>query len=121
MKNFRVKLDTVESALLVLDTRIRRIFGNRSCHEAGRKFFQFVAVGIPDAQLLREPGEEFTGLLDGELTVAVFARLAVRHVAAEVVPHELHPVADAEHGDAERENLRIRVGRRFRVNALRTA
>ena len=121
VKHFRVKLDAVEPAPLVLDTRIRRIFGNCSCDEARRKFFQFVAVGIPDAQLLREPGEEFTGPLDGELTVAVFARLAVRHVAAEVVPHELHPVADTEHGDAEGKNLRIRVGRRFRVNALRTA
>jgi hypothetical protein len=121
VENLRVKLDAVEPALLVLNSGERRVIRHRRRDETGGQFLKLVAVGIPDAELLRQAGEELARFLDREVTVAVFACLAVRDVTAEVVPHELDAVADAEHGHAELENLRIRMRRRLRVNTLRTA
>ena len=43
------------------------------------------------------------------------------HAAAERLAHELHAVADAEHGDAEIENRRIALRRAVGINARRAA
>ena len=52
-----------------------------------------------------KPGEKLARLLDREVAVAVFARLAERDLAAEEIAHELHAIANAEHRHAELENL----------------
>ena len=52
---------------------------------------------------------------------AVFAPGAELHLAAQMMRHQLHPVANAEHRNAERKNLRIELRRALVVNAGRPA
>ena len=96
-----VELDAIEAALRVLNPGKGRIFRDGRGHEAGRQLGEFVAVRVPDPELARQAGEELAGAPDGELAVAILARLAQRDLAAEEVPHELDAVADAQHGHAE--------------------
>ena len=52
---------------------------------------------------------------------AVLAPGAEFHLPAEMMRHELHPVADAEHRDAQRKNLRIKLRRAALINTRRPA
>ena len=55
---------------------------------------------------------------DADLPSAVFARPGVGDFAAQRVRDELAAVADAEHGDAERKDLRGDVGGILRIDAV---
>src|SRR5215218_1103723 len=54
------------------------------------------------------------------MTVPVFAFAAVLDFAAEEIAHQLHAIADAQHRNAEFEDLGIRMRRVFGVNAFRS-
>ncbi len=65
----------------------------------------FVAVGHPDGQVGGELVEERVFVVDqGDFGVAVLALVGGADLAAEVVRDELQAIADAEHGQAERED-----------------
>src|SRR5258708_5406238 len=55
------------------------------------------------------------------MTVAVFAGLAEGDLAAEEIAHKLHAIANAEDGDAEFKDIRVRMRRGLCVNTLRAA
>ena len=52
---------------------------------------------------------------------AILALVALAHVAAQIVRHELLAVTDAEHGAVGRKNRRIDAGAVAFVNAIRAA
>jgi hypothetical protein len=72
-------------------------------------------VAHPDDLLGREVVEEL-GLAGLELGLAELGCTRALDGAAEIARHELHPVADAERRDPEREDLRVEIGRTVRVD-----
>ena len=64
---------------------------------------------------------EELGLRRLELRLAELGDAGALDRAAEVARHELHPVADAERRDAEREDAGVELGRALRVHGSRPA
>ena len=75
----------------------------------------------PHVLMRGRTGEERRLGGDVDLRASVFALRGRFHFAVEEVRRELHPVADAEDGDAELEDLARAVRRRFGVNRFRSA
>ena len=75
----------------------------------------------PYIDLVGQPGKQQVLLADLTLCRPVFSRRRVVDLATERVTGQLHAVANAKHGDAQAEQLRIASGRAFFVNAHRTA
>ena len=119
-----VELHAVEAAGLVADSDGRA--GGAVCDEAEAlgHLGHIVAVTHPCYALGGEILEQAAVGIEEGGSLAVFAgciRLRGGHLAAKVMRHELAAVANAEHGDAELEYLRIYLRRAGRVNALRAA
>ncbi len=119
-----VELHTVKAALLVADAdgRAGGAVGDEA--EALGHLGHVISVAHPCDALLRQSLEQAAAGIEEGRSFAVFAggiRLCGSDLASEVVRHELAAVADAQHGDAELEYLRIDLRRAGRVNALRAA
>ncbi len=80
-----------------------------------------VAMGHPAGLAVGQAGEEPAGLAHGELRAPELPDLGALDRAAELRGDELHAVADAEHRDAELEQLAIQARRARRVDRRRTA
>ena len=77
---------------------------------------------VPDVDAVAEPVKErAVGAEDAQLARAVFALLGVLDLAAEVMRHELHAVADAEDRQTELEDAGSGCGASSRIHAGRTA
>jgi hypothetical protein len=90
-----------------------------ACHDV-----DLIAMTHPDLCFARHTGEEiicFLTRIDRAMRAAELPDLVALHAAAERLRHELHSVADAEHGDAEIEDARIALRRALGVNAGRAA
>jgi len=119
MEHFGVELDAVEVALDVLDRRKRRVLRRADGLEARRQLDDLVAVGIPDAKLLRQPGKKPARLLDRQGAMAVLAMVALGGFTAEQVAEKLDAVANAEHRHAQLENPAVRNRRLLREDRAR--
>ena len=83
-----------------------------------------IAVAHPHFGVARHAGEQDVGVaafIDRAMGPAVLADLVALHAAAECLAHQLHSVADAEHGNAEVENRRIALRCAVGVHARRSA
>ena len=90
--------------------------------EAGGQFRQPVAMRVPDLQRLGQPGEQRAeAVFDAQRAFAVFTLLSRLDFAAQILRQQLHPVADAEHGEAEFEERAIGQRRRLGIHARRAA
>ncbi len=114
--DLRVELHAVEPVLRVLERRDRRGVGRRGHACSGRRGRDRVAVAHPHELLPRQVVEQGPGLVERDLRLAELRHVVRLHRAAEFESHELHPVADAERGDAELEDLRVGMGRALRVD-----
>ena len=88
----------------------------RAGHEvkSGRQFDRFVAVRHPDGKPGGEAFEKTGAVLDLDVGMAVLALVGGANLATQGVHHELEPVTDAEHGQAQFEHAPVR-GRRVGV------
>ena len=102
-----MELDPVQAALEILDRGDRRLGRARQRREAGRRLEHRVAVRHPALLLGRGAGQQAPGLGDGQRRAPELADLGALDAAAEREHERLHAVADAEHGDAELEQLGI--------------
>src|SRR5207237_968974 len=89
--------------------------------EAGRRRFDAVAVAHPTDHLRREAAEQLVGFDHLQLRLAELAPRFRDHPPAELLCHQLHPVADAEHGYPKVVERRIRLRRAGVVDARRAA
>ncbi|MEY5025724.1 MAG: hypothetical protein RLZZ244_1252 [Verrucomicrobiota bacterium] len=112
-----VELEAVEAAGGVLDDGEGAVVGGGDGLEALGELGDFVAVGVPDFDGFPEALEEGAFAGDAEGAHAVLAAFGIFDFAAEVMPHELHSVADAEDGDAEFEDGGIGLGGVLGVDA----
>ncbi len=76
-------------------------------HEIAVDRLHLIAVAHPDDGFGRHAGEQAVGVVDAADGPAELAAGGRLHLAAEQVTGQLHAVADAEHGDAEVEELRV--------------
>ena len=120
VRHLGVELEPEDRARLVLHRRQRAGVGRGERHEVAAHALHLVAVAHPDGGLGRVGLEERVRVVDRERRAAVLA--GVRRpadLAAQVMASQLHPVADAEHGDAEVEDLGVAVRRAGLVDARR--
>ncbi len=94
-----VELDAVQAALGRLECCDRRRVGAAGDRSSLRRRGHGVTMAHPGGLFLRQAGGEGTGHPDTGL--AEFGRARPLDAAAEVLRHQLHAVADAEHGHAE--------------------
>ena len=107
-----VELDPVEGALGVLDGGHRRLRARGERGESGRRLIDRVPVAHPALLLGGQPVEQAaSAVAERQPAATELARRRLLHPTAELVDHQLHPVTDAEHGDAEFEQLRAERGR----------
>jgi hypothetical protein len=130
MRHFRVPLQAVEMACLVGHCRDRARFGGRHQLEARRHFQHLVTVAHPDLQHavtfrrgeVANAFEQARMIARAHLGVTEFAQVTIVDLAAKLLGHRLHAVADAEHRHAEFEHcLRHarRIGLRDRARTAR--
>ena len=116
-----VELDAVEAALDVLDRGDRRLGRRRQRGEALGRRVHRVAMRHPARLGVRRPGQQAAVLGHGELRAAELADLGALDLAAQREDERLHAVTDAEHRDAELEQLRIEPRGARRVHRRRPA
>ena len=112
-----MELQAEEALGLVLDGGVRAV--GRACDgsETLGQLGQLVPVGVPDFQRVSQPLKERAFRKDLQRAHPVFTAFRVFDLASQVVPHELHSVADSQHGNAQFEKLCGRVGRLLAVDA----
>jgi hypothetical protein len=103
MGDFRMEEEGVEAADLVRHRRDRCVGARRSDGETRRRGLHEVAVAGPDAQLRADRRQHRRAGIDGDRRETELAMRRRRDLPAEHVGHQLHAVADAEHGDVRRE------------------
>ncbi len=119
VRDFRMEQQAVERALRVFHRRHRRVGAGRDDAKAGRRGRDVVAMAGPDAQLARDAAEKARPrVADLDHRVAELTMRRRRDASAQRVGHQLHAVADAEHGRAHLEHRGIRFRRAALGNAL---
>jgi hypothetical protein len=119
--DFGVEQDGVEASILVHHRGHRRVGARRGDGEAGRRALHEIAVARPHAQLGTDRREDRRLFVDADDGVPVFALRRGRDFPAEGIGHQLHAVADAEHGDARLVHDRIAARRGGFRHAPRSA
>ncbi len=109
VRDFGVELHAVEPARLVGHAGDRTSLAGRHQLEAGRQLDHLVAVAHPDVEQamplavnpVLDPLEQLRVPPCPDLGIAELAHLRTLDLAAELLGHRLHAVADPEHRDAE--------------------
>ena len=112
-----VELDAVDPPVDVLERGHGRLARRRERGEARRRREHRVAVRHPAGLLLGQAAEQAPALaVELEVRTAELPHLGALDVAAQAQHDRLHPVADAQHGDPELEQLGIELGGARRVD-----
>ena len=122
VRHLWMKLQGEQLARAILEGGMVRVLGDRDRSEAGRQFRELVSMRIPNLQGLRKVGEEGARpVLDPECAFAEFAFEARLDFATQEMPHDLQPIADAQHGNSQLEDCAIRQGSARGVHTRRAA
>ena len=116
-----MELDAVEAAVRRLERSDRRLGRRRERGEPGWCLVDGVAVRHPARLLMRQVAQQAPLLVHGQLRAAELADLGALDLAAEVEHHRLHAVTDAEHRDAELEQLVAQLRRAVGIDRRRAA
>jgi hypothetical protein len=119
--HLRVKLDPVDAALHGLECRHRGSRGGRQRLESGRRRKHGVAVRHPARLLPRRAVEQPPGLGHGQLRAPELPHLGAFDASSQLARQKLHAVTDAEHGNAELEQLVLERRRAIGVHRRRPA
>ena len=117
VRDLGMKLQAVHRQRLVADCGQRAGGGAGKRDEVGRNLVDLIAVAHPHLGRLRHSGEQ---ACRGEYVAtrpAVFARRRLPDAAAQGIAGQLHAVADAQHRDAQPEDLRVAAGSALLVHA----
>ncbi|KFB72840.1 MAG: hypothetical protein AW09_001948 [Candidatus Accumulibacter phosphatis] len=127
MRDFRMKLHCVESAFFVGHCRDRRRFVAADDLEARRQFGDLVTMAHPDVEECVALGiaailnalEQRAVAACAHFGIAEFASAGTLDLAAQLLGHALHAVADAQHGYAKLEHQRRDLEVRHFVDRIR--
>ena len=109
-----MELDAVELRCRIFHGGMAAVFRAGADAKVGRGLLDLDAVAHPADGGLVHAVKKRAAVDVRQLDLAVVACLGASAASAEELRHELHTVADAQHGDAQREDCRIK-GRRVRV------
>ena len=122
MDDLRMELERVEALRVVVHRRERTgRRHHRAAFEAGGDRLHTVAVAHPYNDRRGHALEKRVSGHDLDRHLAVFPRLARHHTTAQLLAHELHPVADAQHRHTQLEDRRINRRRAVLEHAVRPA
>ena len=121
VRHLGMKLQTVKRQPPVLHRRHRAGVGGGQRHEIGRRLRHLIAVAHPHVDLAGHAGEQFVGLRDAASRPAVLARRRPLDRAAQRLAGQVQAVADAQHRQAEAEDVRVALRRPRLVHARRPA
>ena len=119
--HFGMKLDAVQLARFVGDGGVGRVITAPDAGETIGQQRHLIAVTHPDLLEPVHAREQPRFTCDFEFGVTVFAFVALIDATAELVRHQLHPVADAERGNAQVPDRGIALRRVLAVHAGRAA
>jgi hypothetical protein len=119
--DLRVELNAVYRPCDVLEDGDRRRGRAGDDARPGRRGRDGIAVAHPDRLLERQPGKKLALPLTSEVRLAELRDARSLDSSAELPGHELHPIADAEHRDAELEEPPVDSRRAIRVDGRRPA
>jgi len=119
--DFGMKLQPVKLALRILHRGEVRTLGLAGGAKTLRQRGNFIAMTVPDVELRAESVEQLRTVCHFEHARSELAAAAEFHLTAEMMRHLHEAVANAEDGNAERENFRVNLRCVFFVNAGRAA
>jgi hypothetical protein len=106
-----MELHAEEAAPRIADRGVRARVARRVHLETARQTRDLVAVAHPHDGVAGDALEDAFRALDRDRATSDLALVVGAHLAAEFLAHPLHAVADAEHRDAEFEQLLRHLGR----------
>ena len=118
MHNFRVELERVHPPVVVEHRGERAGCGYRPPLEVGRYRLDPVSMAHPHSNRTRDFAEQRIAGHDLYRHLPVFSLDSGHDLAAELLAHELHSVADAENGNAKAEYPRIHARRTILEHAV---
>jgi len=121
VRHFGMELHAVEVSLQIAHRRNGGVLGLRQHDKTWRGRLHHVAVAHPAGQVEVQLLEQRLGMHDGQQRAPVLALCGGLHDAAQQMRHQLMPVADAQHGDAQREQFRVNARGIRLVNTCGTA
>src|SRR5687768_6145325 len=96
MRNFRMKLDPVNTERWILES-VNRVFGCRRDHEVLRHSRYMIAVTHPDIHFLRQPNKQATGrIYDLKARVAILSAVRRLNGPPKFVRDQLQAVTDSQ-------------------------
>ncbi|MNM96754.1 hypothetical protein D3C81_1092420 [compost metagenome] len=119
--HFRMELHGVELLAFMAHGRDWRTLRSRIQLEALRQLGHMVAVAHPDGLGAFKALDDLCSLFKCQIRLAVFPFRGALHLAAELMGHQLHAVADAEYRQAEVINRRVHMRSVLSVYAHRSA
>ena len=120
--NLGMELESVEAFLGVLDCSVLAIGSGGYRAESPGQLGEFVPMAVPDFKFAAELFKEGTvGFDHFENARPVFPAFRMFNTSAQMMAHELHAVADAEHRESEGKNGGVGVRGVFGINARRSA
>ena len=108
MHHLRVELHAVKPAFVIGDRRLGCVGGVGETHEALGQGFHRITVTHPHRGAIVHIGEQIGGIVDFQRCLAVFGPSSGSdNTTTQLLHHQLHAVADPEHRNAQRPDLRI--------------
>jgi len=117
--HFRMELKAVN--VLLADHGVGTVFRGGHGFESLGQTGDPVPVAVPDFQIFGQAFEQRGGSAAMQDTAAVFTPGATSHLAPKLLHQKLHPVTDAEDGNAKMEDAPVHFGRLRGVHAGRAA
>ena len=122
MFNLRMILDAVKLFIFIFESRDRTGFRNRSDFEAVGNLFDIVGMAHPAHRTVADILEKLrSGILKIQRLLSVFADFGRVGDSAELLSHELSPVADPEDRNTEIVDRGIHLRRAFLMRTARAA
>ena len=117
MHHLGMELHAVELSLKVRHRRLRRVGGVGQAHKPLRQCFYRVAMAHPHRRTVVDIGEQIRRVIHFEGRLAVFGltRGSLNN-STELLHHQLHPVANPQHGNAQIPDAGIAQGRMFGIH-----
>jgi hypothetical protein len=103
-----MELNAIKLRVQVGDGGKARVLRMGQAHEIRRHLVRRIPMAHPDRNLRVQPAEDSVSMIDFDFGMAILPMLGFFHAAAEVLGHELHPIADPEDREPQAPNPGVR-------------
>ena len=121
MHHFRVELHAVEFALVIGDRGAGGVVRVGQNLKPAGQLGARIAVAHPHGGTVFHVGEQVGGIIHKQGRFAIFAPIGCFHEAAQLLHHQLHSVANAQHRNAQVPEFRVAQGRTIGIDGTGAA